>query len=457
MNKKKVVRLGVLFLQVAIGPAFGTADKIASGKGYIENRVVVKMRVPPGRVPGCPLSTGEIGGAGENLKSTDMLMHKYNREFLDIRLHNPTGYHIVETRGIDDIEALCCRLRREPFVEDASPDYIITITGTPPNDTYFPYQYALHNTGQVYYPAVGTAGTPGSDIKALAGWDWGGGGDGVIIAVIDTGVAFEHEDLVNKIVPGYNVVDKDMAPRDDNGHGTFVASIAAAEADNGVGIAGVARNAMIMPIKVVGADGKGSCLHTAEGIYYAVDRGVQVLNISLGTKKPSFILERACQYAYEKGAVIVAAAGNYWSDVFYPAAYDAYCIAVGATDADDKWIYLSNPGPSVDVAAPGKDVVGADFSPYDPGSLNSYMWRTGTSYAAPYVSGAAALLIGSKPFLSNARVITLIKITADDVNASEYPGVDKFVGYGRINLETLLGPYYLCAEQETGGNADAAQ
>jgi subtilisin family serine protease len=198
-----------------------------------------------------------------------------------------------------------------------------------------------------------------------------------------------------------------------------------------------------MPIKVMNSAGQGSYANIALGMRYAADQGAQVLNLSLGGPNPSFILEDACKYAYEKGCVIIVASGNNGGNVLYPAAYNNYCLAVAATDDKDTRVSFSNFGLEVDVAAPGVFVFGALFSPLDPETLNNYGWGNGTSFSCPYVAGAAALLLHYKPFLTNDEVMELIRVTADDVNSAIYPGVDGFLGYGRINLKTLLGPYVL--------------
>lgn len=284
-------------------------------------------------------------------------------------------------------------------------------------------------------------GISGSDIDAPQGWEWTTGGEGVVVAVIDTGVAGDHEDLVGKVIPGYNFVADNDNAYDDNGHGTFVSSIVAANTNNGLGIAGVSWNSKIMPIKAMNSAGKGSYLAIAAGIRFAADHGAHIINLSIGGANPSFILEDASQYAFEKGCVIVASGGNHFGAVLYPAAYDDYCLAVAATDYRDERVQFSNFGPQIDVAAPGLDIIGAEFSPRRPDQLDQYSWDSGTSYATPIVAGAAALLMHYKPFLSNEGIMKMIKFTADDINSAEYPGVDDYLGYGRLNLGRLLGPY----------------
>jgi subtilisin family serine protease len=333
-------------------------------------------------------------------------------------------------------------LAAEKWVQDVSFNYLASMNAQIPNEQFFSYQYALLNNGQVFYPEKNLNGTSGADIKATEGWDWSIGSSGTIIAIIDTGIAQAHEDLKNKIMPGYDFVNDDDDPQDDNGHGTFVASIAAAETDNGIGIAGVAWNAMLLPVKVLDSQGKGNYLTIAAGIKYAADNGAKVLNLSLGGNNDSFILKDACQYAYDKGCSLVAASGDNGSEaVQFPAAYDLLCTAVAACDANDILALFSNRGPQIDVAAPGVWVYGAYYDPARPTELRFYDWANGTSLAAAHVSGAMALLISYKPLLTNQQIMAIIKYTADDVNSGPKPGVDEDMGFGRINLQTLLAPY----------------
>lgn len=388
-----------------------------------------------------PLSVAFSREYGDVL--TRRILGETHREKIRSVAAAPWGYYSIVTvrEGIpeEDVRQI---LRDDPLVLDASLNYIAHITETVfPDDPYFQYQYGLHNSAQIYLPVQNFRGMEDSDVDAPEGWAWTTGSAGVTVAVLDSGVAAGHEDLNLKIEKGYNFVSDTEDTMDDNGHGTFVASIAAAESNSGVGMTGVCWSARILPVKVLKKDGTGDYLAIAAGIRFAADRGAKVINLSLGGKNPSFILEEPCAYAFNKGCVIVASVGNQGADVLYPAAYDKYVAAVSASDDKDQWASFSNHGPQVDVAAPGVWVLGAIFDPAAPTKMNGYGWGNGTSFASPFVSGAAALLLSYKPNLSPSQIMDLIRFTADDVNKKDYPGVDDFMGYGRLNIGALLSPW----------------
>ncbi len=250
-----------------------------------------------------------------------------------------------------------------------------------------------------------------------------------------------HPDIKNKLMSaGRDLVNDDFDATDDNGHGTYVAGIAGAETNNNSGIAGVAWNAKILPVKVVDKDGSGFYDWIIEGITWAADQGADVINLSLGGEDASQLLVEALKYAYDKQVVIVASAGNEDAGVLYPAAYDAYVLAVSATDYNDARPSWSNKGPEVDVAAPGVRIVSLVPTWYfGPGSL-PYGFGEGTSASAPHVAGLAGLLKGLKPFLKVSEIMDVIRFSADDVNSAERPGKDDELGYGRINMEKALVP-----------------
>jgi thermitase len=341
------------------------------------------------------------------------------------------------------VEEMAYALSRNPDVEYAGPNYSARITVTP-NDTLFRYQYALNNTGQEIGAPGSPSGKPKADIKAPAGWAETKGVAETVIAIIDSGIDFEHPDIKNKIVSrGRDFANDDWDATDDNGHGTYVAGIAAADTNNDEGIAGVAWNCKVLPVKVTDKDGIAWYDDLIDGILWAADNGAQVINLSLGGDAADDSLRDALRYAHEKGVVIAASAGNDNTAVFYPAAYDAYCLAVAATDYDDTRTSYSCFGPEVDVAAPGEWVLsivptwywGPDYLPYAFGS--------GTSSSAPHVAGLAALIMGLKPWLTTDEIMNVIRFSSDDVNSGEHSGRDDYIGYGRINMEKALVPIKL--------------
>ncbi|MFD2046494.1 S8 family peptidase [Ornithinibacillus salinisoli] len=308
---------------------------------------------------------------------------------------------------VGNVKEVIHALSNNKNVEYAEPNYILKAAWSP-NDTYFSpsYQYGLFNT------------------SANSAWDVARGTSSQEIAVLDTGVDYNHPDLDGKTIRGYDFVDRDYTPSDANGHGTHVAGIAAAETNNGTGIAGMAPNTRILAVRVLDANGSGSLANIANGIRYAADNDAEVINLSLGCACDTQTLENAVNYAWNSGSVVVAAAGNDGtSQQFQPASY-ANAIAVGAVDRYNNKASFSNWGTWVDVAAPGVDIA----STY-PG--NSYVYMSGTSMASPFVAGQAALLTGQGR--SNAQVRSAIQNTTDSMSGSGY-----YVRYGVINAYSAV-------------------
>ncbi len=221
-------------------------------------------------------------------------------------------------------------------------------------------------------------------LHAAALWSRTTGSPAILVAILDTGVDADHEDLQGKVLESVNFTGA-AGPDDRSGHGTHVAGIIAAERNNGVGISGLAPGCRLLNVKVADDDGTCRASAVARGIRWATDHGARVINISLELRDPSPDLAAAVDYAWDRGAVIVAAAGNDASDSLrYPAAYPN-CIAVGAIGPDDDLAPLSNYGDWVDLAAPGYQI----FSTLPD---NDYGYESGTSFAAAHASGLAALL-----------------------------------------------------------------
>jgi subtilisin family serine protease len=348
------------------------------------------------------------------------------------------------------VEEMLYLLEQNPDVEYAVPNHIRYLAITP-DDPLFSQQYALYNPGQTVPPGS-PQGIERPDIKAREAWEETMGDEDIIIAIIDSGVDFGHPDLDDKLLSnGYDFVNDDSDPTDDNGHGTLVAGIAAAETNNGEGISGVAWNCKILPIKVSDAVGIVDVATEILGIERAVQSGAHVINISIAGPGYSQPERDAIRNAYNNGVVVVAAAGNAGAGTEYPAGYDE-CLAVAATDIEDLRTDWSNYGPEIDVAAPGEGIVGPVPTWYwGPGSF-PYASGDGTSFSAPHVSGLAALIISIKGLdeedvlldedgiLIVEDVMNIIRFTADDVNYTNYSGKDDYIGYGRINMERALVP-----------------
>jgi len=215
-------------------------------------------------------------------------------------------------------------------------------------------------------------------------WQVTAGNSPILVAVLDTGIDQHHEDLCGKIMADENFTNSPVT-EDKYGHGTHVAGIIAANRNNGLGIVGLAPESSLLNVKVANDKGQLDISAVAEGIIWAVDKGANVINISIALKEYSPQLEDAVRYAWSHGAVIVAAAGNNGSELpVYPALFEN-CIAVAALRQDGTLAPLSNYGDWVDIAAPG-------FNIYSTLPSNSYGYKSGTSFATAYVSGLAALL-----------------------------------------------------------------
>lgn len=331
-------------------------------------------------------------------------------------------------------------LRLNPDVEFAEPNNYVRIAVTP-NDRYFELQYALYNPGGLLSIPGSPQGKSRADIRAPEAWEETKGAKEVVIGVVDSGVDLLHPDIMTKMrSSGRDLVNNDFDATDDHGHGTHVSGIAAAATNNNEGIAGVAWNCEILPLKVIDKEGSGLYSWVAEAIIWATDNKVDVINLSIGGDESSQTLEQALRYAYEKNVVIIAAAGNDGGPVLYPAAYDNYCLAVAATDYNDTRPDWSNFGSQIDVAAPGVRIVSLVPRWYFGPDAFPYGYGTGTSMAAPHVAGLAALLKSLKPWLKAREIMDVIRYSCDDVNALQNRGRDDFIGYGRINMEKALVP-----------------
>jgi PKD repeat protein len=352
-------------------------------------------------------------------------------------------------------------LERDPRVEYAELNTICHAFMTPNDPYYSPYQW--------HFPKI----------NCPAAWDISTGSS-VLVGILDSGIAYEDfaipsyelntvqsgvttymqaPDLAGTaFASGYDFINDDTHPNDNNGHGTHVAGTVAQTTNNSYGVAGMAFDCTLMPVKVLDYTGSGTAQTLADGLYWATDHGAQVINMSLGWPagyNPGSTVQNAIQYAYNHGVVLVAASGNEGvSPVSYPAAY-SQCIAVGATRYDDDLSYYSQYGSAQEVVAPGGDinvdqngdsygdgVLQQSFDPYDPdppvtlADPTSFGWwfYQGTSQAAPHVSALVAMMIANNQTgIENIR--NILHETAVDLGSS---GWDQYYGYGRIDAYAAL-------------------
>ncbi len=320
------------------------------------------------------------------------------------------------------------------FIQNSFPAYLPLVSRNAasaifPDDPHFDSgaQWGLHNTGQ-------SGGTDDADIDAPEGWGLSTGDSSVIVAIVDTGVDMDHTEFSGRLVDGRDFANDDSNPDDDHGHGTHVAGIAAAAGNNAAGVAGVAWNVRIMPLKVLDADGSGYNSDVANAITYAVNHDAKVVNMSLGGTGYSQAVQDAMTYAYNNGVLVVAAAGNcgdsnyylngcsYQDQPNYPAA-GSHVLAVASTTRWDSQSSFSNQNAYVDIAAPGSSI-------YSTAMGGGYTSMSGTSMATPFVAGLAGLICSKYPSYSPAQVAQAIVHNANDLGA---PGHDDLYGCGRIN------------------------
>ncbi|MDC7123767.1 S8 family serine peptidase, partial [Cellulomonas fimi] len=315
--------------------------------------------------------------------------------------------------GDEDPEEVVERLAQDPAVADVQVDHVRQGFGWT-NDPYLTY------TG----PYVELTRQPRV-------WDFTAG-QGTVVAVLDSGVYAAHEDLVARMLPGTDLVDNDADPSDPYGHGTLVAGVAAATGNNGRGAVGVAHRASILPVRVLDAQGYGTDSRVAAGIAWAVARGADVINLSLGGPATSPAMLDAIRAAVGQGVVVVAAAGNTGTQVpQYPAAYAPQVRGLLSVSATDDWGALagwSTWGDTVSISAPGNDMVG-------PGINGGYVAGSGTSFAAPVVSGAAALLTAASPRLDPGAVEDRLVAAARDAGPRGY---DPYYGAGIVDVASTV-------------------
>lgn len=359
-----------------------------------------------------------------------------------------------------DINSIVYKCKNDPIVQYAQPNFYNHLAEKieKPNDFFYSDQWALEK------------------IDALKAWGIEKGSEDIVIAVVDTGVDYNHEDLKSRIwintdeipdngidddgngytddVRGWDFfdspdaklktdhVDRDNDPIDEDGHGTHVAGIIAGVPNNSVGIAGITWGCKIMPLRAGSKILEDDDL--ASAIVYAVENGAQIINMSWGSDELSFVIRDVTEYAYNSGCVLVGAAGNdNQPKIIYPASHE-HVISVGATDKGDKKAGFSNYGAGLDIVAPGDRVFGTLPN-------NSYSDWSGTSMSTPVVSGVIALMLSKRRGLTNQEIVQILRQSADHIDEP------KFDGIGRINAyKALLTTSSIIAHISSPENGDGA-
>ena len=332
---------------------------------------------------------------------------------------------------------------------------------TTPNDPFFSRQWGLDNDGTFSL----SPSTVDADVDMTEAWDFTTGNPNITMAVMDSGLKMNHPEFSGRLwvntgeiadgsdtdnntyiddINGWDFVNNDNNPSDDHGHGTNVTGIATATGNNGIGYAGVDWSCKVMPLKVLDANNSGFNSNIIESFYYAIDKGVKVISISIGGSGFSTAYQTAIDTAYNNGIVVVACMMNFNNGVpYYPAAFNN-TIAVGSTDSNDErtepffWSATSgsNYGSHIDVVAPGNYMYGLSYNSNT--NYNSY-WG-GTSQATPLVSGICSLMLSLNPNLTVDEIKAILRNTAEDEvgDAQDSAGWDQYYGAGRVNAFNAL-------------------
>jgi subtilisin family serine protease len=424
--------------QMSHDPIIESDFKTPNKFEFVPGELIIKFREET--APHMTLSVDGIVNTG--ISSVNELIRKFLISSFEKLFKNNVIFSLSKIFKFNlpdnsDILSIIEEFNLDPNIEYAEPNYIYH-TCAVPNDEYFDGQWSLNQISDC-------------DIDAPEAWNIETGDSDIVIAIPDTGVDYNHPDLEGNIwinndeipdngidddgngfiddIRGWDFFNDDNDPIDDYGHGTQCSGIASAVTNNSIGIAGVCWNCKIMTLKFLNSDGEGSPADAASAITYAVDNGADVISMSWGSTGKSTALEDALDYAYSKGVVLVAAAGNdNGNSKFYPAGYDNV-IAVAATDSDDEKTGFSNYGSWIDVAAPGIGIFSTRLS-------ENYGYMSGTSASCPHVTGLVGLILSKNPSFTEEEVRTIIHSTTDDVNSDDYIGIGRINAYKAIMIDS---------------------
>ena len=376
----------------AVKPTFGRPEKPA----FAPNTVLVKFK--------------KTASASAKAKA----LGKVNS-----RSSSAIGGGVTAVVGTPAAPEMLKTLKADASVEKASLDYVRSASAVP-NDTYY---------------GSNQAGSLGA-IRMPQAWDLTKTAGTQTVAVLDTGIDAGHPDLAGRVLAGHNEINPAASPNDDAGHGTMTAGIIGANTNNGVGVAGVAWNVKILPVKVLDQDGNGYDSDIIDGVTWAANNGARVINMSLGGDGDNSLLHDAITAAVNKGVVVVAAAGNSGSaSPSYPASYPEV-LSVAATDNNGALTSFSTQGDWVDIAAPGWKIISTGPRSLTPAGYLPYWTNSGTSFSAPMVAGVAALLRNKYPTYTPAQIMARLKSTARDAGPR---GLDPYYGAGILDAYNALG------------------
>lgn len=431
----RVYRKNLLVVAIAMAWLGAGPSQAADASQQVPGRILVKFK-----------SEQDAGASHATARDVGISQVRKLRAGAQPRTAIAKRWRVMDFAGEENLSRMMDRIARLPGVEWVEPDYVVQLNAEP-NDTYFNELWGMHNTGQ-------SSGTVDADIDAPEAWGSLTGGQ-VLVAVVDTGVDHSHPDLASNIwsnsgeiasngvdddgngfvddIRGWDFVNNDNDPFDDNDHGTHVSGTIAALGDNGLGVVGVNRHAVIMPLKFLDSAGSGFTSDAIEAIYYAIDMGARVMNHSWGGGAFSQALSDAFTASQNAGVTMVVAAGNENrnndSRASYPSSLThSNIISVAATTRTDARASFSNYGlTSVDLGAPGDSILSTL-----PGS--GYGYLSGTSMAAPHVAGAVSLLMAADPLMNQAQIKDAILDSVDANSAL----AGKTVTGGRLNLNSAL-------------------
>ena len=358
--------------------------------------------------------------------------HTFSTKHYEFDLHQ---FYVLEFENGINVFPMLEQLNVLTDIEVAEANFQVTVA-TVPNDPFYPDQWGHDNTGQA---GPSNVGIPDCDMDTDLAWDITTGDEDVIIAILDTGIA-SHMEFGDRLLPGWNVMNNNGNTNDVFGHGTQCAGIAAAQGNNGIGVAGIAWDARLMPVKVLTDGGSGDQVTLANGIQYATDNGASVISMSLQFGQEYVtVTDNAINFAVSNGTVVMAASGNFDQGVVtYPAQYDN-CICVGSlSPCNERKSYSSCDGENF-----WGSNYGADLEFLTPGVLINTTTQTGgytasfngTSSACPAGAGVAALVMSAAPELTPEVVREILNASCDDLYGA---GWDSQSGWGRLNANTAV-------------------